>query len=759
MITSDGIVYGAPSLAKPWGSRGCPVVPRAIREELASVAVPPQLGRVFGEGLKYGDLNSEIIGRLNSDELPKRAKQLVGEQLNMSALLPSSHVALPSGIPLSWFETLPVSGWVRNAVGRAFQARAEDNELKSPMLVSEFSKLKSVGNGTIIELLCVMESAEVRPNATESMKDAKSRRRAVAAAAEEWDAEKSLQKRLATVSPMMEQIAKFASWSQAETDATTFQQAIREAVSQPDKLENWSGIFAVPLERLSPVAPHPYVLIEAWTKKLSELEAEVFEHRLGSKEKQTLENIATRFNLTRERIRQIESRLKRKFHGFLASDDAEPIRWRAATIRSRVGAAAPTRAIEPLKTPPDNTNDYTAALLDFAGLGVEGEWIISKELRVVDVNGKILAHADEFGRLDRAVVAAELATAGFDPSFHSEWLAKEPEIREFNGELVVWGRSAKDRLVFALADLNREATVDELLDHLGEDISRGYALNAVAADERVVRVDRSRYALKTWGLIEYKGIAQAIRQLISDTSRPVNIDDACVKISQQFGVSEVSVRWYMEAPMFVIEGSYVRLRSDDEPFQFDYKPVRDTRGVFALGSRRVALLLPVDQDMLRGSGRMLPNAAGGILKIEVGDEIELTSDQGGAITITYPASSNLGPSMGSSRVFAEKLGARPEDHLTVVMDLDRRSVETRLTRSGDATESWDFVAHLTGIDADAGLAGLAKALDCDRGEVRAILRKRGDHLVLQAIPQAPTSAKLAEALGDLRDQISRTNRS
>ncbi len=755
--SAGGVTYGPSTASKAWGSRGCPLIPRAIRKRLATTALPLELRRVLGLGSTFGELDSGFIERQHLDELPKPTRRLVQRQIIKPSILQLSDVVLPAGLPLAWFETLSIGGRARNAVARAFLARGEEKNLESPILVSEFSKHRSVGTMTMIELLCVIESAETPTAGPTNLNDPSPSLREVATVNDRWDAEKSLQNRLASISPLMEQIANFASWSQAEKGATTFQEAILEVVADPNAAERWKETFKVPLARIATRPPHPYVLIEAWTHRLSDLEAEVFVRRISTNEKQTLETIATRFELTRERIRQIESQVKRKFREFLASDDAEPIRWRAATLSDIVAAAAPINAIERLIVAPDDANDYGVALLEFAGLcATDGDWVISKDLRVTDVNRNILAHADEFGRLDRENVATELTTAGVNPLFQSEWIAKEPAIREFNGELVVWGKSAKDRLVFALADLNHEASVDELLAHLEEDISRGYALNALAADDRVVRVGRSRYALKSWGLIEYKGIADAIRYFISASSRPVNIEDACVEISKRFEVSEGSVRLYMDAPMFVIEGSFVRLRLEDEPFRFDYKPVRETRGVFALGSGRVSVVLTVDEDMLRGSGRMLPNAAGGVLKIEVGDEIELTSDEGETIALTYPASSNLGPSMGSTRIFAERLGARLEDHLTVIMDLDRRSVETRLTRSDAVVQSWDFVAHLTGLNAEAGLAGLAEGLNCTQGEVRAILRKRGDLLLLEAIPGSPTSAKLADALGELRNQISRT---
>ena len=756
LVTSEGIAFGPASTAKPWGSRGCPVIPKPLRQHFGDTDVPEEIRHVFGMSSTYEQLDSEIFERANLDNLTAGMRDAVRKIVSSEPDVLSQEIAIPAGMPLEWLVALPIGGRTRNSVEIAFRNRNRADHLETPLLISEFLKVRHAGVATLIDLLCVMESAELPMPSGLIGEGLERRTRSIEHEAFAWDLEQMNQSRMSSLSPILEQMTKFASWAQAETDATTFAEGVLEVLSGSDTRQEWSSFVRTPFANLSPRPPHPYVLIEAWANNLPDLEREVFEHRLGSKDRQTLEDLGQKFDLTRERIRQIESKVKRKFQAYLSTDDAEPMRWRAETVRSRIGVAAPRRVVESLVVAPHNAKDYGDVLLFFAGpYVIDGDWLIGKDLRGIDVRKNIVSHADEFGRLDRIIVRGELASAGLDPSFHSEWLTREPAIREFNGALVVWGRSAKDRLVFALADLGRQATIEELLGHLRENISRGYALNALGADDRVVRVDRSRYALKSWGINEYKGIAEAIRRLIVETAQPVNIDDACVRIAQRFHVSEGSVRWYTEAPMFVIEGPCVRLRCEDEPYRFDYKPVRETRGVFVLGPQRVSIVLTVDTDMLRGSGRMLPNAAGGILGIEVNDDIEFTSDEGETIALTYPETSIVGPSMGSMRVFAERLAADKGDHLTLIMDRSRNSVEARLTRSTATADGWGFVAHLTGLDTDSGMERLAESLHGARGEIRAILRQRGDNTVLSALPQRPTSPKLAEALGELRNQISR----
>lgn len=170
----------------------------------------------------------------------------------------------------------------------------------------------------------------------------------------------------------------------------------------------------------------------------------------------------------------------------------------------------------------------------------------------------------------------------------------------------------------------------------------------------------------------------------------------------------------------------------------------------------MALMRRVDADMLRGSGRTLPHAAGDILKVEVNREIALMSAEGDRVVLTYPETSIVGPSIGSVRALVERLSAKVGDFITLVMDRSDMSVVARLTQIDKSDPSWGLVSRLTGIDAHSGMDGLAQALHCDRSEVRSVLRSRGDEVVLDALPAQSTSSNLALALAELGDQISQS---
>ena len=341
-----------------------------------------------------------------------------------------------------------------------------------------------------------------------------------------------------------------------------------------------------------------------------------------------------------------------------------------------------------------------------------------------------------------------------DHSFHISWLTRNGTIRTFDGRLARWAGSIADKLVLALAIIGRPTTLDTLLEFVQEDRSRATATNALSGDSRVVKASSAEWALVSWGFREYHGIAMSIRALLSDSRGPVHIDEIISRIASDFGSAEASIRAYCYAPMFVFQDGWVRLREEIDEFTYSECSPRTARGVFWLGQNRVSLLTEVTEDMLRGSGRSVPIAVGAILGIPLDGSISFSSEEGISITVSYPATSFLGPTLSSVRSLAESLGASLGDHLTMIFDRFNLSVTGRVTRINECSPSWEAVSQLTGIDASSQMKGLADALDCRGNEVRGTLKSRRDDVVALAIPDVVTrSDELDKALGRLQAQL------
>ena len=184
--------------------------------------------------------------------------------------------------------------------------------------------------------------------------------------------------------------------------------------------------------------------------------------------------------------------------------------------------------------------------------------------------------------------------------------------------------------------------------------------------------------------------------------------------------------------------------------------IRRTPGVFDLGYGRLGRMIEVDENTLRGSGMMLTEAAGAILGVQVNDNLAFLDEHGTRIGVTFPETSNIGPSLGSIRSIATRLEAKTGDYITLVLDPSDMSVKAELSRPTDCTRAWETVAKLTGAGMPMDLSTLAKTLHCTEPEVRSSLRQRGDNRILECLPHRLPSSDLDQALAELEALVDRS---
>ena len=100
------------------------------------------------------------------------------------------------------------------------------------------------------------------------------------------------------------------------------------------------------------------------------------------------------------------------------------------------------------------------------------------------------------------------------------------------------------------------------------------------------------------------------------------------------------------------------------------------------------------------------------------------------------------------------MGAKLGEYLTLILDKKQMSMQCFVTDIANIIPGWQLVAQLTGVDIEDPLNGLAEALDCKVGEVRVLLKERGDVVVADAIPTASlASSSLEESLVLLESQL------
>ena len=427
------------------------------------------------------DLDSDALRRWNIREVSLEC--LRGLRAFFYELpVPEKEVAIPGGVPISWLAELPIGPRLRNALRRHYSDR--DGIYVHPIDCEEFLRIRNVGKTALIEMLCVLESAELGlvPDQMPTNNSPKRKVMKVMTEAQfEAAVDQAARRAILDASLVADSVREFATWALAETDAKTLGEAISRASEGTKPTAQWQRTTDLKLTDVGKVPPHPYDIVETWVSGLSEREAFIFNNRIACLEgSHTLQKLAGHLGITRERVRQLEKGVLAKFIKFTRLELASPFCWRIETIKHTVGVAAPAVHVERFFEPLDGQTDYRSVLLRFAGpYEVNEGWVVLRSSANEDPTAKIRSMTDDIGFIDPKLAAQELNKWGLDSSYHEEWLTRDASIRRLNGRLVRWDGSIVDKLVIGLADLGHLATVDALLDHIQEDRARTSANNAL----------------------------------------------------------------------------------------------------------------------------------------------------------------------------------------------------------------------------------------------------------------------------------------
>ena len=751
----NGTVYGPPSSAIGYGLPDCPLVPRMFRDRFPDHELPRELNELVGfSGCKLSDLDGSVWQHLSGHGLPEFLLRLTLIIDDLS--VPEQEIVIPAGVPFSWLVDLPLGTRLRNALLSHFALTLSNRSFPAPIDCREFLSIRNCGIKALIELFCVLESAELGYSSIIGLESLASPRHRVFTDSDFHAAvEQAVHDAQEKSSVAFSCLKEFSEWAMSETDTITLGSALESASQSHIPPVVWTVLSEIKLTDVVVPRFHPYETIDIWVSSLSERERVIFLSRIACVDgKPTLQDLADDLGVTRERIRQIEKKLVSKFESHMRKSSGLPVHWRAETIRNFVGVARPFVEIEPLLLSASGQLDYKHVLLNLAGpYDIRGKWLLLRAAIESDPTEDIIVKLDEFGFIDHHFASTELSNWGLDSSLHKEWLLDTGKFKEFNGKLARWDVSIGDKVVAGLADLGKPATLNEILDHIQSDRTRGSAVNAISSDPRIVRVNLTQFGLTSWGVTEYVTIASTIRDLIFSSGGSIELNDVVSTINKEFGAAESSVKVYCGVPMFVLEDGWVSLRQNLSTFRYETYSPRNSRGVFRLKCGRFSFLLEVNEELLRGSGRPLPPAVGALLDLAINEELVFCYTSDLSVTLTYPDASTS-PNIGSLRPLAETVGAKLGEYLTVILDKQNMSAQCFVTDITNTTPSWQLVAQLTGVDTEDPLNGLAGALDCKVGEMRVLLKERGDWVVADAIPtESLASSSLEEALALLEAQL------
>ena len=348
---------------------------------MPELKLPSEFNQTFGETLTASQLGGNVLTRYGIPELPDQARSSLRDFLyDLNSY--DDWIAVPAGIPLVWLEKLPLTGRTRNALRRTFRDHKTATYFSEPLMATEFLRQRQVGVTLLNELMCVIESAEIEdthggtigdyPPSTDTEIEAVADRIFSPFTYDEAEAvgdrilslfDEDIPPDLDFLPPLqsaddgtLEHGAKiltgtdrdtirpfidFAKWAMAETGTTNLGEAVVNAINQSHAPEVWSQLAAVPLIDIASPFPHPYQVITSWADELEPRDKAILATRIASLHRtQTLEELANDFGVTRERIRQVEARVRRKLQGFCKASprhrsSGEPLAFETSWVWQR----------------------------------------------------------------------------------------------------------------------------------------------------------------------------------------------------------------------------------------------------------------------------------------------------------------------------------------------------------------------------------------------------------------------------------------
>ncbi len=570
------------------------------------------------------------------------------------------------------------------------------------------------------------------------------------------------------IGSMLPALSRIAAWAIRERNAhqlSNIWQINPDVGPIPiDLAEVWDELTQIELQQIadpSVISATLDELAEKLCKSFDEREWTVYRRRVI--EGATLAEVGQEIGVTRERVRQIQRPVEQLAETTLLRDEFRPLLWRAADLRSSLGVAAPSNheaARRALDRSLRGASATTAKLLRPVLLHLAGPyrerhgWLA---LANFDIKKATLLKAmtDEFGLLPIASAYEWLEGRGFRSEFHDAWLEQFGRFRRNGDSLVDWSGNVVDKCVAILALRREPADVETLVGIVREGHSVRGVRGRLFDDERVVRVNRTDWALRAWNLEEYSGITDEIAQRIGEAGGDVEVGAVVHEIARQFGVRENSVLVYTTAPMFAIEGTRIRLRRDDEPFEVG-GTLSSCAGAFRLSQHAVSMVVQVDTDLLRGSGRALRGPIAAALGVSPGQPRSFRHIEG-VLRVTWPMTSALGPSLGSLRRLASLAGAVAGDGVRLDFNLTQGTVSAeRIPQDLGGYQDVEAIRLLTGIETglDDAIAAVAEAIDASPINVRGPLIERGDAQLAELLPTPDVDPQLESTLTDLARMMS-----
>lgn len=462
--------------------------------------------------------------------------------------------------------------------------------------------------------------------------------------------------------------------------------------------------------------------------ELTSRELGLLTHRVWGAPRLTKADTAAALGMSPASIQRALLRARARLTEVLAEPQHQPTRAYAEQLRRSLGPHAPSTAVDAAITNLGLVPGSAEAglLLHLAGpyAGADDAWISNETL---GGRAEVAAAVERVFAAQPAptpaALTAALTAAGMPAELVPAYLDNRTDVRRLGDVYVQWGAHAVHHVEAVLHARRRPATIAEIRFAIGDDhIAEETIRPIVQSYTQFHRASRTRWALRSWNLPEYRGIFTELAARIDAAGGPLPIADLTAAMRAAFpDVATSSINTNLDAPAFVKRDGLVRRRTDDDPWP-TRDPFNTVRGAFRRGRTEVRLAIPVDADVLRGSGRPIPAAVGSALGLHPGQKRHYETGHG-QTPLTWRMDSTHGPGIGSTRALATASGARLGD--TLVLIFNQRAHTLDAVRIPARTRGKQRLQRLLGRE-DLARTVVAASLDCRPAKIEDVLAKRGE---------------------------------
>ena len=395
----------------------------------------------------------------------------------------------------------------------------------------------------------------------------------------------------------------------------------------------------------------------------------------------TLEELSSRYGVTREAIRRQQDRVQERFEQLLAEPRYEIIAFRAAQLRRQCGSATPIELAPSEVIPRENDTIVDEMFAHLAGpYRVSNGWLYLQELGDSPfdlVRQAFDSTADGFvAPLD--AMLDDLETNGVHPITAMMLLEDCTTIRVLDDDVVSWTKY-EDKVGGVLQHVGYPLTPAEIAERLEMPNKERSIANHLGQSDYAHRVSKNRWAMREWGLTEYRSIVEHMAAELSEG--PVDLASLATHLSKKFGVSPNSINMYASMhPMFVLEHGRVRLRGSHEPYRPDTE-LRESDGCVVI-DKAWSYRTIVDHDLLRGSGRPIPEAFAVHIGLHPGEK-HVVQCRDHDVKLSW---TGLAPTVGSLRWYAQQQRLVKGDYVFLRAS-GQGELDLRCVRQSDLVDS------------------------------------------------------------------------